>query len=313
MGLYLKKIMRFKKSIFSLFFIIQGCSGSVSQPEPEWKVPTEISETKAKPPASVASKALSKGNENPNVSVLAKPNSVNQSPVSEPLILDSWPLEGFVSPGYNVFKDELMLAILQARQRVGVITEELIDGDIATALYRAKLKGVKVFVVLSAAKAKKIESRGSYLSRAGITTIVFPIKQNSVGIQVFGSPTTLAIDNRALKVSVPLDERLVSSVRIDSSPFTPDEIFMLETAAGAKRFSEIPYVFQTKEKLKRKTSSSSSKFSLPKNQKARRLPKETILQKQTRDGGARSNDSSGLDKIPTQLPSAPEGESELFE
>jgi hypothetical protein len=263
---------------------------------------------------------------------------------TEPVLEFKWPKEGYTAPGYGVFRDDLMFAILQATQKVAIITDEFNDGDIATALFRAKLKGIKLLVVLIPTKKISIQSRGNYLSRAGITTIVFPSVSVQKNLKIWGGKTTFAIDDAAFRASSSLDERETKPVRIDPSPFTASEIFEFETADGAKRFSAEPGLFQERAKskpsLKEQTKEPVSEdpfegvtsgklenartakqvpVTVSKKDRAKRLPRETIIQmrKKARPGvtapdriESREND---LSSVPVKQPPAPNNETELTE
>jgi hypothetical protein len=260
----------------------------------------------------------------------------------EPSIADTWPVQGFQSPGYGVFRDELMFAILQAKTRVAIVTEEFHDGDIATALYRAKLKGVKVLVVLNSSRKAKAQSKGNYLSRVGITTMVLSSPSAQFARNKWGGRTSFVLDDKAFRLSSVLDERQSGSVKIDGSPFTADEIFSLETEAGAKRFLESPEVLPSRKKKKssnpklisptetspsgasetsKSTESGVSVRKAPeassKNSRAKRLPRETIIQKRSKGvsvplaPNSSESGSSELGTVPVKQPPAPDNESEL--
>ena len=234
-----------------------------------------------------------------------------------------WKSDGEKFESYAVFKDELFAAIGKAKKRVAVVTQYLSDGDLATALYMAKIRGVIVIAVLDSREARKVFSRHNYLARTGVPTYLRKLSGTDMG----GS-TTVVIDDAAWRLDVHLDDKNSGGVRIDRSASTADEVFAWSSGPGVEQatFQPPPALRKagpganTSTRLRRRAQPASDTINDENRKQSgasipRRLPRETRSQR-LRDSGTRSNPqspASPADERLVKVPAPPANESELTE
>lgn len=231
-----------------------------------------------------------------------------------------WNPEGEKFESYQVFKDELFAALGKAQRRVAVVSMLLSDGDIATALYIAKIRGIIVTVVLDTRESRKIFSRHEYLARTGVPTYF----RKLAGLDM-GGLTTVVIDDTAWRLDSRLDDKNSGAVRIDRAATTADEVFAWSSGPDVQQAvfhapAPQPPGANTSTRLRRRTKTASDTISDENRKQSgasipRRLPRETRAQRM-RDSGTRSSPQSsgspGEERL-VKVPAPPANESDLTE
>lgn len=134
--------------------------------------------------------------------------------------IPTWNVEGQQFFTYQVMRDEIVASLRYAKQRILVVTYFFSDGDIASALKSARLRGLQVNVLLDSQHAYKFGSQ--MVGLAGQNVMVM---KSNVQRYAMEGQTTLVIDNSVWRLSSRLDDKSEGVARIDRSPFTADEVF----------------------------------------------------------------------------------------
>lgn len=147
------------------------------------------------------------------------------------------PDEGASFPSYRVFQDALVAALRKARTRVALLSTSFTDGDLATSVFGAKLRGLRVLVFVDPRELNRFSSRHDYFVRTGVPT--FRFKLSTVHL---GGHSTVVIDDLAWRVSTRLDDKTTNSVDVRRSPYTAEEIFGWTRAQGSEPLLTAPPV-----------------------------------------------------------------------
>jgi hypothetical protein len=210
--------------------------------------------------------------------------SASGTPTNQPF--PPWNREGETFAGYEVFRDELSHQMGKSKVRLAVVTPLLTDGDIATSLFAAQMRGVQGLALLDGKESKVYNSRHDYLARAKVPTWVVPFAKLDASLDFV---TLIVLDNSAWRVQARLDETHKGSVFVSLAPYSPEEIFQWRTlpksrfvqrlegfvtsARGAKDSSE-----GRASSAKGSANLSESKANKSGGRLPRRLPRETRLQ-----------------------------------
>jgi hypothetical protein len=227
----------------------------------------------------------------------------------------TWKPDGQSFETYTQLKDELIAAFRASKLRVVVASQLLSDGDIATALFAAKLRGLFVSVLLEGGETHRFASRHAYLAQNHVPTYV-----GKIGPLEMGSPSLLVIDNTAWRISCRFDEKTLGSVKIDRASQTLQEIAAWFKQPKIKMVDSnraLPYFPRAKGSTSRGALDSAS-AKITGNQKNRqaplpyRLPQETRLQR-LRSGKATPEQNTPVSGKETQASQSPALESDLSE
>lgn len=123
-------------------------------------------------------------------------------------------------------RDELLKLITKAKRRVWLATDFLTDGEIVTALYLAKYRGLDVQVLLGRERANEYLSRLHYLKKQDTRVSLKPADFASPG------PTALLIDRDLIVLDADLD------FRTRATAFALRSVGPREAQAFADRFAE---------------------------------------------------------------------------
>jgi len=227
----------------------------------------------------------------------------------------AWSRQGEEFPSYSTFRDELMNVLGQARRRVAIVTPLLSDGDLATALFAARMRGLGTLALLDARESKSYSSRHDYLARTQVPTWLVPL----AGFRM-DAVTLVVIDDTAWRVGARFDDSARGSVRIEPAGVTPDEIFSWQNVRGA-RFAQdkLPAAGRgagAKNATRRRPPSEPGSVSMDEaksqkqsgNRLPRRLPRETRLQRLTK--GAQEQDGGEQSTGSLKVPAPPPNESD---
>lgn len=243
-----------------------------------------------------------------------------------------WKPEGELFHSYSVFRDEAVSHMRMARKRLAVVTPLLSDGDIATALFAGRVRGLETLALLDAKESRVFHSRHGYLARTQVPTWLVPLSNFRTD-----AISLLVIDNGVWRVSVRFDdsankvwqsglnarsgsrgeELTQGTVRVEASALAPDEIFGWKDVKGARFATDAPR--QSAAGAKKPTSS--AELAIPasvtmsendaKKQSGsripRRLPRETRLQRLSRQAPeplspVTMGESTGSLKVPVPPP-----------
>lgn len=230
-----------------------------------------------------------------------------------------WSHSGDTFATYGVFKDKLAEAMRSARTKIFVASQFLSDGDIATALFAAKLRGVRVLVLLDKRESVHFLSRHEYLTRNGVPTFIKPL----ASLQMEGL-STIAIDEKVWRVDARFDDKASGPVRIEPSPYTTHEVHDWFTSQKtqslmAPKFAQAEDAANTPTSPLRTVRKASDTIAMTRSKQGSgqlptRLPRETRWQRL--QNGQSSDDPfvpfSEFDGS-ARIPDAPSGESDVLE
>ena len=233
----------------------------------------------------------------------------------------AWNADGDSFSSYPVMRDELFEAIRNAQSKVFIASFLLTDGDIASALFSARLKGLKVKVLLDQKSSKHFLSRQNYLAQNGVETH----SKKLAPFEMEGLSTVL-IDDDVWRLNAKLDEKWDGPVRIDRSPFTPSEMEAwftgeaipkpkLTQPSPADNAAILSESANTSTRVRRSRRTGSGTIAKSEQDQGdsipRRLPRETRLQKMK--SGKNWNESDGAGSKQGHIPAAPAAESDVLE
>lgn len=167
---------------------------------------------------------------------------------------------------FTSFRHEILNLIGAAKKQVIITTDYLTDGEIVTALYLAKYRGISVKIFLGAQKANHYMSRLTYLKRQKIkvylTPPTFPVKTGTIIIvdqKIFRSKSSLDYRTVASHYSLtrPKNQEIIGIVKSYQSAFKSPVI-----ATPRPRVQLKPRVHH-KPRVTYKARSPSSSFSEP--------------------------------------------------
>lgn len=239
-----------------------------------------------------------------------------------------WKPEGEGFPGYGAFRDEVVAHMRLARRRLAVVTPLLSDGDIATALFAARVRGLETLALLDARESRAFHSRHSYLARTQVPTWLVPLAKFRTD-----AVSLLVVDDAVWRVSVRFDDSPngswkggwtgstpgapSSAIKIEASSLAPDEIFGWKDVKGARFATDAPSRPPTaaKKSTSRSEPASASSVTMSENDAKkqsgsripRRLPRETRLQRLRRQAPeplspGSTEESTGSLKVPVPPP-----------
>ena len=142
-----------------------------------------------------------------------------------------WRTMGTTFESYQTFKMSALFKIKAAKKRVLVFSSYFADVDIASALYSAHLRKVVIKVVLDERGLRRYASRHRYFMRTQM-----PIFLTKLGRLSLEAPTTILIDDKLWRVSVPLSPRVKTQIGVMKSPRTTEEVLAW---FQAERFSKL--------------------------------------------------------------------------
>ncbi len=129
------------------------------------------------------------------------------------------PTEPTTFPVYALFRDSFLDAVRRAKERVILVTWNVTDGDVATALYSAKLRGLQVKVMLDKLKSSTYSSRHNYLRENGVDVVLQTLRSRT-----FSWKSVVVIDGDVWEASAAFDDRVRWSVRFWPSSLAADDV-----------------------------------------------------------------------------------------
>jgi hypothetical protein len=241
-----------------------------------------------------------------------------QSGYSDPA---RWNPEGETFPSYGIFRDELVSAMRNGQKRLAIVSPVVTDGDIATVLFAAQIKGLQTLALVDSRSARIYNSRHEFLAKANVPTwLVHLSKYRMDSLSLF------AIDNSVWSVNVKFSDESKGQVKISAASVTADEVFAWQglREPGLQKFRSMqPSASGTQQGAKKSTTgdrlarSDSANISEVDEGKQsggripRRLPRQTRLQglvggKLTQEGRQESTGS-------LKVPAPPANESDVAE
>jgi hypothetical protein len=242
-----------------------------------------------------------------------------------PVLNSPWAKDGERFQSYSFFRDELVFKMLEAKQRVAVVSPLLADADVATALFAQKIKGLSTLAILDVAKSRSYHSRHEYLARAQVPTHLvnfdgFLKKLKPTLPQGSAQFSYVVLDNEAWAINTWFEETLgiakesqispgkdlgtgnsSRDVFVEPSRYTADEIWNWQFNKGQS------VVNPAQRKLPRTLTTTGIVDKL--TNIPRKLPKETRLQKISKNQSAGTEASTGS----TIIPAPPANESDVVE
>lgn len=106
-------------------------------------------------------------------------------------------------PSYSILRNLILESLRRAHERVLILTPIITDGEIVSALYSAKIRGVLVRVLISEKESRSFFSRHSYLIENGIEVGLISRRDFSRE-----ETTLLVVDQGAWLASASLDSRM---------------------------------------------------------------------------------------------------------
>jgi hypothetical protein len=141
--------------------------------------------------------------------------------------------EGSLFPSYPVFRDALSLQLLQARQRVCIVSSAFEDRELALMMYGVSRRSVSTAIRVNPrtrGPIGRIERVADELSALGL-----PVLELSIHGLKLSEPTLLAVDGHAWTVSVPLSQFKMTEVETAAAPWTAAEVCSWAEAARSAK------------------------------------------------------------------------------
>ncbi len=147
------------------------------------------------------------------------------------------PLSPLQFPSYGVFRDLLLESVQKARTRVLVVTPQIFDGDVASALFSAKLRGLNVRVVLDPKKSRGYLSRHTYLMENNVEISMTPLVNSNRNWK-----TLLVVDDGVWAVSASLAPKHKGGVNFSPAALPPEDVaqWFSEALSNPVKFAPIP-------------------------------------------------------------------------
>lgn len=130
-----------------------------------------------------------------------------------------WNPEGQDYGNYEQLKNDLIFSFKTAISRIIIASVYLNDSDLAAAAYSARARGIKVSVLLDKATLSTVQP----IPSSGLLSALHPIV-TKLNPQEMEGYATIVIDRAVWRFSLPLDDNITESLRIDRSPFTAPEV-----------------------------------------------------------------------------------------
>ena len=205
------------------------------------------------------------------------------------------------------FRHRILGLIGGAKNRIILTTSYFTDGDIVSAIYLAKYRGLKVHVFLGPEKAGHYLSRLGYLKRQKVETFLtpeaFPVQEGSVLIvdkKLYTSSNSLDFRARAkaYEIKKPHKKEVIALVRSYQKALKNPQIAVAKPArkVGRKREAKRKYKRYYQKKVYSHSAGDGSYsydgrgYKRPKDL-PRSLPKETVMQKKERQLKEEQKDS----------------------
>jgi hypothetical protein len=114
---------------------------------------------------------------------------------------------------FSSFRDALVATIAGAKSRVYLTTLAFTDGDLATALLSARLRGVETKALIDPSRTRSYTSRHAYFAENQIQVLMRPLNRTSLG-----GGSVLLIDDKTAAVDAALDSRTKGRVTLVPGP-----------------------------------------------------------------------------------------------